>query len=479
MLFSSNIFLFYFLPLILMFYYCFIHDTAIKNTILLVFSLAFYSWGEPKFVLIMLLSIVLNYVWGILISKNKKNMVTNEVSQTAKLILWAAGITNFGILFIFKYLVFTLESIDSILGFNMLIPQIALPIGISFFTFQAMSYVVDVFRGDADVQTNPIYLALYISFFPQLIAGPIVRYQTVNDQINYREESFNKFSLGLCRFVVGLGKKILLSNTMAVIVDQIHVLLAASEYIPADLAWLGSIAYMLQIFFDFSAYSDMAIGLGLMFGFKFEENFNFPYISKSVTEFWRRWHISLGNWFKSYLYFPLGGSRVENKDIMIRNLVIVWLATGVWHGANWTFIVWGFLNFIAIVFEKIVVSEKYVIPNWGKHLLTLLFINFGWVIFRADNLQVALKYFISMSGFGNGFSSPHTFMFIKEYAIFFIIGFVLCTPIGRKMNSLGMENGKLTNVINVVYPLWIITLFFVCISYLVAGTYNPFIYFNF
>lgn len=478
MLFSSNIFLFCFLPLIIMLYYCFLRDTAIKNTILLVFSLAFYSWGEPSFVLVMLLSIALNYTWGIIISKNQKDLVTNEINSVAKLVLWAAGITNFGILFIFKYLVFTLEGINSLIGGGMLIPQIALPIGISFFTFQAMSYVIDVFRGDAQVQKNPIYLALYISFFPQLIAGPIVRYETVNQQIEYREETFNKLSIGLCRFVVGLGKKILLSNTMAVIVDQVHYLLDVGGYIPGDLAWLGSIAYSLQIFFDFSAYSDMAIGLGLMFGFKFEENFNFPYISKSVSEFWRRWHISLGNWFKSYVYFPLGGSRDANKDIMIRNLLIVWVCTGVWHGANWTFIVWGFLNFIVIVLEKMIVSDKYVLPGWAKNIITLLFINFGWVIFRADSLQVALRYFISMTGFAGGFTSPYTAMFIKEYAIFFIIGFVLCTPIGRRINKLSIDGGKFTVIVNVLYPIWVVILFLICISYLVAGTYNPFIYFN-
>ena len=475
MLFSSNIFLFYFLPTILILYYIFIKNIFAKNMILLIFSLVFYAWGEPSFVLIMLMSILINYILGLLISTRKKS---DNKKFESKMILMIMIIANLGILFVFKYLAFTIESINNGFGVNMLIPKIALPIGISFFTFQAMSYVIDVYREDAYPQKNIFNLALYISFFPQLIAGPIIRYQSVAQQILYRKESINKFSIGFCRFITGLAKKIIISNNMAIVTDSIYSFIELGP-IPVSLAWLGSIAYTFQIFFDFSAYSDMAIGLGLMFGFKFEENFNFPYISKSISEFWRRWHISLGNWFKSYVYFPLGGSRVKKKDIMVRNLLCVWILTGIWHGAEWNFVLWGFLNFAIICLEKLFNIDQIKVPNYIRHIVTMFIVNLGWVLFRAANLNEASLYLTSMFSFTGVMNNGYTFMFIKEYLIIFIIAIILSMPVVKRFNYFISKNEKFSSILNMLYPIWILTLLVICISFLVVGSYNPFIYFNF
>lgn len=382
-------------------------------------------------------------------------------------------------LFIFKYLTFVIRNINKYQNNPITVPNMVLPIGISFFTFQALSYVIDVYRKSGVVQKNPFYVGLYISFFPQLVAGPIVKYSTIAEQIKNRKETWEKFSVGTCRFITGLGKKVLISNSMAIVADRIFGMSEISP-IAASLAWIGSIAYTLQIFYDFSGYSDMAIGMGLMFGFKFEENFNYPYISKSISEFWRRWHISLGSWFKDYVYFPLGGSRVSNKDKMIRNLLVVWLLTGIWHGAEWTFIVWGLLNFVFIALEKIISFEK--IENIGifKHIYTLFLVNLGWVIFRSLNLYEAGKYISYMFGLSyNGFFSDYTLMFIKEYSVFFILGIVFSTPIAKYANKLIVENTKGTKLLEYVYPFAIMILFIIVLSYLVKGSYNPFIYFNF
>ena len=475
MLFSSNIFLFCFLPTILILYYIFIKNIFAKNMILLIFSLIFYAWGEPSFVLIMLMSILINYILGLLISTRKKR---DNKKFESKMILMIMIIANLGILFVFKYLAFTIESINNGFGVNMLIPKIALPIGISFFTFQAMSYVIDVYREDAYPQKNIFNLALYISFFPQLIAGPIIRYQSVAEQILYRKESINKFSIGFCRFITGLAKKIIISNNMAIVTDSIYSFIELGP-IPVSLAWLGSIAYTFQIFFDFSAYSDMAIGLGLMFGFKFEENFNFPYISKSISEFWRRWHISLGNWFKSYVYFPLGGSRVKKKDIMVRNLLCVWILTGIWHGAEWNFVLWGFLNFAIICLEKLFNIDQIKVPNYIRRIVTMFIVNLGWVLFRAANLNEASLYLTSMFSFTGVMNNGYTFMFIKEYLIIFIIAIILSMPVVKRFNYFISKNEKFSSILNMLYPIWILSLLVICISFLVVGSYNPFIYFNF
>lgn len=473
MIFSSVAFLFYFLPVALILYYGLFFSNPLKNGILLILSLIFYAWGEPKFVLLMILSIVVNYFLALIID------IIRDKKSLAKFFLLISCIYNLGMLFIFKYLTFVIRNINKYQNNPITVPNMVLPIGISFFTFQALSYVIDVYRKSGVVQKNPFYVGLYISFFPQLVAGPIVKYSTIAEQIKNRKETWEKFSVGTCRFITGLGKKVLISNSMAIVADRIFSMSEISP-IAASLAWIGSIAYTLQIFYDFSGYSDMAIGMGLMFGFKFEENFNYPYISKSISEFWRRWHISLGSWFKDYVYFPLGGSRVSNKDKMIRNLLVVWLLTGIWHGAEWTFIVWGLLNFVFIALEKIISFEK--IENIGifKHIYTLFLVNLGWVIFRSLNLYEAGKYISYMFGLSyNGFFSDYTLMFIKEYSVFFILGIVFSTPIAKYANKLIVENTKGTKLLEYVYPFAIMILFIIVLSYLVKGSYNPFIYFNF
>ncbi len=472
MLFSSLVFIFVFLPLALGGYYLFSFHTGLKNLWLLVASLFFYAWGEPTFVLVLMGSIAVNYIYGLLVWYCKAQR------HVAKAVVALMCLSNLGVLFVYKYLSFTIGSVNVFLGASLAVPNVLLPLGISFFTLQAMSYVLDVYRDDANVQKNPFYLALYISFFPQLVAGPIVRYASVEDQMVHRKETFNKFGLGLCRFVTGLGKKVLIANNMALITDTIYALNAV-ETIPVSLAWLGMFAYTLQIFFDFSAYSDMAIGLGLMFGFKFAENFNYPYISKSLTEFWRRWHISLGNWFKTYLYIPLGGSRVSNKDIMTRNLLIVWLCTGIWHGAAWMFIFWGLWNFVFVLAEKITDFEHLTIPTWVRHVYTILVFNFGFVLFRAETFATARGYIAALFWGGGQFWSDYTGMFLREYCVFFVVAIALCIPIGRRMNRCIVDRKRGAGVFYLVYPLWIVLLFAVCVSYLVAGSDNPFLYFYF
>lgn len=472
MLFSSVIFLFYFLPATLILYYGFKFNRKIQNVILLISSLFFYAWGEPKFVFIMIISIILNYIFGLLVDKYRKEKVK------VKIILVLMSGFNIGMLFMFKYLAFAIRNISELTGKNIFIPNIALPIGISFFTFQAMSYVIDIYRENGKVQKNPFYVGLYIAFFPQLVAGPIVRYESVAEQMVNRKETWAKFSIGVCRFITGLSKKVIISNNMAIIADHVYKMNGQS-LVPISLAWLGSIAYTLQIFFDFSGYSDMAIGLGLMFGFKFDENFNYPYISKSISEFWRRWHISLGNWFKSYIYFPLGGSRVVNKDIMVRNMFIVWLFTGIWHGAEWTFVIWGFLNFLFILIERFTMFERLEKHKVLKHIYTLLIVNFGWVLFRSSNLIEAYNYFKAMFGGSGQIFSEYTVMFIKEYFVFFVFGIIFSTPIAKRMNKKIVERAKFSDIFHICYPVVSMILFIIAVTYLVTGSYNPFIYFNF
>lgn len=474
MLFSTVTFIFYFLPLVLVLYYIFSFSRKIQNGLLLIFSLVFYTWGEGKRMFLMIFSIVINYIAGILIDKFRNN------KRIAKFILILSCILNLGMLFIFKYLGFVIRNITEVYpAFEITIPKIILPIGISFFTFQALSYVIDVYNSKVKVQKNLFYLGLYISFFPQLVAGPIVRYSDVEEEIHNRKEDLRKFSVGCCRFITGLSKKVLISNSMAVIADRVFNM-NASGTIPITLAWLGSISYTLQIFFDFSGYSDMAIGLGLMFGFKFDENFNYPYISKSITEFWRRWHISLSSWFRDYVYIPLGGSRVDNKDKLIRNLFVVWVLTGVWHGAEWTFIMWGFLNFVFIALEKILNFEKLKINNIVKHLYALFIINLGWVLFRAQDLVEAGKYISNMfmirlhPDWGD-----YSFMFIKENIVFFALAIIFSTPISKKIDKFLVEKSDKNLLMSISYPAVMMMIFIICISYLVKGTYNPFIYFNF
>ncbi len=470
MLFSSIIFLFYFLPVVLMLYYIFFWSRKVQNVLLLLVSLLFYAWGEPVYVFLMIGSVLYNYLMGILLAHFHK-----------KFLLIVTIVGNLGVLFWFKYLNFFVQNINGALSekYQLAVPEISLPIGISFFTFQAMSYVIDVYERRTQVQKNPFYLGLYVSFFPQLIAGPIVKYASVEEQIMNRKENWKKFSAGACRFVVGLSKKILISNSMAAVVDRVFEMQQQGP-IAVTLAWLGAIAYTIQIYYDFSGYSDMAIGLGLMFGFKFEENFNYPYISRSIGEFWRRWHISLGSWFKQYVYFPLGGSRVKNKDIMVRNMLIVWSLTGIWHGAEWTFIFWGLFNFVFLLLEKLIDFESSKIPNWLKHLYCMFIVTIGWVLFRAQNLMQAGQYIANLFGFvKNGFCSDMSWMFLRENLICFACGIIFSMPISQYTNVYLYERKRGHRVMEYFYPFAIVLLFLLCMSYLVKGTYNPFIYFNF
>lgn len=475
MLFSSIVFICFFLPIVLMGNYLLSFSRTAQNILLLIASLFFYAWGEPVYVLIMICSILMNYCFSLVVDKLE--------GQKQKMVVVLSVIANLSILFVFKYAGFVIRNLNAVCGTEVLPePCIALPIGISFFTFQALSYVIDVYRKDAPVEKNPFYLGLYISFFPQLIAGPIVRYTTVADQIRNRRMNWNKFCAGCSRFVMGFCKKILLANNFATIADYIFEMNYIGETMPVLLAWLGAAAYTLQIFFDFSAYSDMAIGLGLMFGFKFEENFNYPYISKSVSEFWRRWHISLTTWFHEYIYFPLGGSRVDNQDKIVRNMFIVWMLTGVWHGAEWTFILWGIWNFLFIFIEKITEFEMNKIPNWIKHIYLLLVTLIGWVLFRAENLGLALDYMKNMLGMsGDGILSARALMFIREYWIYWLFGILLSTPFAKQVEKKVVDAKSFVPVLlgTVIYPVGLILLFFISFSCLVRGSYNPFIYFNF
>ncbi|WP_111937489.1 MBOAT family O-acyltransferase [Clostridium paraputrificum] len=471
MLFSSVEFIFIFLPIVIFVYYVLLKKSRTSQNIFLTFSsLFFYAWGEPKFVIIMIISILINWYLAIRVNKKREN------KKSIKLLLCMNIIINLSILFIFKYLMFTLTNINNIFGSNLSVPNITLPIGISFFTFQAISYVIDVYRKNGEVQKNPLNVALYIAFFPQLIAGPIVRYETIAKQIKSRQETFDDFASGVCRFMVGLGKKVLLSNTLAIVADNAFNMNSINE-LSVSMAWLGAIAYTFQIYYDFSGYSDMAIGLGKMFGFSFLENFNYPYISKSISEFWRRWHISLGSWFRDYVYFPLGGSRVDTKKRLLFNLFVVWFLTGIWHGANWTFIIWGIMYFVLISIEKLIGFEKkFNKLSFIKHIYTMFFVILGWVIFRASNITEAFSYMGKMFGVrASGIFDAYFYLNIVENLIFIIIATIFSTPIYKIINKKVKEN----KFIAPIYVMGMLILFIVAISYILKGAYNPFIYFNF
>jgi len=471
MLFSSAAFIYLFLPLVLLIYYVFLRKSRpAQNVFLFIVSLFFYAWGEPKFVLVMLLSIVVNWLSGLAVNKLRSR------KKAVYLVLAANVFINLGILFIYKYLNFTANTLNSLFNIDFNIPQITLPIGISFFTFQAMSYVIDVYREKGKAQKNIINVGLYIAFFPQLIAGPIVRYETIADQIINRRENINDVTSGFTRFCTGLAKKVLLSNNLALLADNFFNG-ASDSSLSAAAAWLGAIAYTLQIFFDFSGYSDMAIGLGKMFGFHFLENFNYPYISKSVSEFWRRWHISLGSWFRDYLYFPLGGSRVSKPRLFL-NLFIVWSLTGLWHGANFTFIAWGLIHFTFIAIEKFTGLEKKngKILNVFKWIYTFIVILTGWVFFRADSVSHALSYLGCMFGLnGNSFVDAKFTEYLSHNYILILISAVLCTPV---IAALGKKIKK--NILwDALYVIAVLLLFVLSVACIAGDSYNPFIYFNF
>ena len=481
MLFSSLIFLVVFLPCVLFIYYAVLRrHRHLQNCFLLIASLGFYAWGEPWFVLVMFLSICCNYGFGLLVDRFRQDR------KKAKAVISLSLVFNLGIIFIFKYLMFTLENLNALLHSDFTVPEIALPIGISFFTFQAISYVIDVYREKGQVQRNLLNVGLYISFFPQLIAGPIIRYEVVSDQIMNRRETWDDFAIGVSRFLVGLAKKGLLANAFAVVADKAFAV-ATTDYCSVSFAWMGAIAYTLQIYYDFSGYSDMAIGLGRMFGFHFPENFNYPYISKSCSEFWRRWHISLGSWFRDYVYISLGGSRVASKGRLVFNLLVVWFLTGLWHGANWTFICWGLMYFILISIEKLTGWEKRLSQindkrvNAIAHVYTMLMVILGWVFFRAETIGDALTYISIM--FGNSdvaFFDKFFIGFLRENAVYFFFGLLFCAPVAKKIRAAAQARTKESNpLVCTLYALLLIGGLLVTMAYLIKGAYNPFIYFNF
>ena len=382
-----------------------------KNLVLLAFSILFYTWGEPTFVLVMILSIIANYTFGRLIYKYRNK---------DKLLLWISIVFNLGILFIFKYLCFTLQNIGWLINKDFSSIKIALPIGISFFTFQAMSYVIDVYKKKVEVQKSLFNLGLYIALFPQLIAGPIVRYETIAKEIEKRDENYDDFAEGTVRFIQGLAKKVIIANNVALVADAAFE--TPTNELSTAFAWLGAIAYTLQIYFDFSGYSDMAIGLGRMFGFHFLENFNYPYMASSITDFWRRWHISLSSYFRDYIYFPLGGSRVNSKNRHIFNLFVVWLLTGIWHGANWTFIAWGLFYFVLLVIEKQTGLDKK--KAWYGHIYTMFFVILAWVLFRTTNISSAYEY-LKVMFVSNGASPDSFWLYWSNYRFYLILGIIL------------------------------------------------------
>ena len=467
MVFSSTVFLFLFLPAVLIAYYLPPRKyTAWRNGVLLVFSLIFYAWGEPVFVFLMLFSILLN--WLLVLGMERAGQ-RNPGGGGRKFWMIAATVFDVLLLGIFKYASFFSRNLALLTGNDALIVNIALPIGISFFTFQLMSYVFDVYYGNAEAQHSPFRLALYISLFSQLIAGPIVRYRQIAEEIATRRETLSDFAEGMRRFVYGLGKKVLLANFFAQITDNVFDYLRAPSVLTA---WLGIVTFMLQVYFDFSGYSDMAIGLGRMFGFHFLENFNYPYISNSMTDYARRWHMSLGNWFRDYVYFPMGGSRAGTRR-QIWNLFVVWLLTGLWHGANWTFVLWGLISFLALVVEKLTGFHKKIGPLC--HLYTLFVLCIADVFFRASDISAGILYLGHMFGVGaNGVLDGGFLMYLRGTWLVLLVGMVGATPLPRAVFRRLRQTGA-----GWVESLWLLLVFGASILEVVSESYNPFIYFNF
>ncbi len=463
MVFSSIPFLYFFLPAVLLCYL--IAPRKIKNTVLLVFSLLFYWWGEPKYALVMVFTITFCYFAGIII-ENRRN------DPKGKLLLTLSVAVPLGLLALFKYADFLLGSFNSVSGADIPLLKLALPIGISFYTFQALSYLVDVYRGDAPAQRNFINLATYITLFPQLIAGPIVRYTTVAEDLSQRTHSLEKIASGIRRFTVGLGKKVLIANLLGSLCTAYRESAEPSVLF----AWVYAVSFALQIYFDFSAYSDMAIGMGRMLGFRFLENFNYPFISKSITEFWRRWHISLGSWFRDYVYIPLGGNRVGAKR-QIFNILVVWCLTGLWHGANWTFMAWGLYFGVLLIIEKLFLKKHLErLPSVFQHLYVLFFVLLSFVLFNADTFSMAKNDLGIMFGLGDlPLISNDTIYNLSSYAVLLVVAFIGATPLCSKLFKKIQKNAfvQIIEVIGVAAVLILST------AYLVDGSFNPFLYFRF
>ena len=463
MLFTSITFLYYFLPLVLIFY--FITPKKYRNIILLISSIIFYAYGEPKYVFLMLLEIIISYYGAILIDKYPRYKET----------ILAIFITiHLGLLCIFKYTNFLISNINNIFNCNVSPLNIIMPIGISFYTFQIISYLVDVYRKKVPPQKNILTLATYISLFPQLIAGPIVRYKDINEELKNRTITLEDTSYGFRRFIIGLAKKVIIANSLGELFNILN------NNVPISLAstWLKSLSYMLQIYSDFSAYSDMAIGLGCIFGFHFLENFNYPYISKSITEFWRRWHISLGSWFKDYLYIPLGGSR-RGPLILIRNILIVWFLTGLWHGASWNFIIWGLYFGLILLIEKLFLKKYFSkVPAIFKHIYVLFIVLISFIIFNSTTIDEAIttikNLFISNSLINSG-----TIYYLKSYLPLILISLIGATPLIKNIYTKLSKNKTLNKILNILEPIYLIILLIIVTAYLIDSTYNPFLYFRF
>ena len=461
MVFSSLLFLFLFLPAVLTLYYC--SPRRIRNLILFVTSLFFYAWGEPVYIVIMLVSTLTDYFFGLLLDKPSLS------AAKRKGVVALSVVVNLTLLSYFKYADFLIGNINALFGTDIPLTDLPLPIGISFYTFQSMSYIIDVYRGTAKAQRNWIDFGAYVSLFPQLVAGPIVKYSTIAEQLNHRTESIELFAEGIRRFTIGLAKKVLLANNIGLLWATISS--SNPESLPMLTAWLGIIAFAFQIYFDFSGYSDMAIGLGLMFGFRFNENFNKPYTSQSITEFWRRWHISLGSWFREYVYIPLGGNR-HGLLKQARNILIVWLLTGFWHGASWNFILWG------LYFGVILMIEKWwglkllaALPRWVRHVYAIILILVGWVLFAFETPALIVSYLSAMAGFND---QP---LWNAETGYFFYTNAVLLVVL--VIASLPKKQWTRTNELSLFHLVWYGFLFFLAVAYLVDATFNPFLYFRF
>ncbi len=466
MLFSSIPFLYYFLPLVLFFY--FIAPKALKNTVLLIFSLAFYAWGEPKYVFLMLATIAVNYILGLLIEKFRGK----SLSKVFMIVSVAASLAVLGY---FKYADFFIENFNAVTGLSVKLLNIALPIGISFYTFQILSYTVDVYRGRVKAQKNPITLGTYIALFPQLIAGPIVRYSDVERQLKERIHSFDKFGLGVRRFIFGLSKKIILANTLGELCEAFH---AANDK-SVMFYWLFAMAYMLQVYFDFSGYSDMAIGLGKILGFDFCENFRYPFISSSISEFWRRWHISLGSWFRDYVYIPMGGNRV-NKLRLLLNIFTVWFLTGFWHGAEWNFIIWG------LYFAVLLLAEKYFLSKYLKkskiinHIYVLFFTAISFAIFSTSGAKEAVAQVGGMFGAGPLPFISESFIYnLRNYGVVLIVSILCATPLFSIIKERLELEKKMKAAIDIAEIPVLLFLLVIATAYLADGSFNPFLYFRF
>lgn len=463
MLFTSISFLYYFLPTIIILY--FITPKKYRNYILLIFSIIFYMYGEPKYVILMLVEILVAYFGALLIDKYK-----------SKEIFLITIIIHIGLLCVFKYTDLFIGTINSIFKTNISFLNIALPIGISFYTFQILSYVIDVYRGKVKVQKNILKLATYVSLFPQLIAGPIVRYETICDELDNRDETIEKFSLGTRRFIIGLAKKVLIANMLGELCTKFSLVDERSVLF----YWIFAISYMLQVYFDFSAYSDMAIGLGKMFGFTFLENFNYPFISKSITEFWRRWHISLSSWFKDYVYIPLGGSRKGTLKL-VRNILIVWFLTGIWHGAAYNFILWGLFIGVFLVIEKLWLS-KYIskLPKFLRNIYVLFIIMISFIMFNAGSINEAFFNIKGLFGLNKEvFINNYTIYYLKSYLIVLIIAIFGATPLFKNIIEKLKKSKCLNKIINILEPIFLVILLLLVTAYLIDSSYNPFLYFRF